>query len=941
MLGNLGNRFFIAYLLSASAALCENPNPVGLVTEAKGVQIRPSGQESFLIAYRGELLYPGDALSVKGGLLSLAFCPTRSSYSTTGNEVLVEKNRVLVNGKEQPSKRPVPFCELPAVPFAQQSRLAYDIAPASAPVKAGGEPAPSRPFSSDETAVLDPLEAALRADPHDLTTRLARAVTLERMFRPGAAAREYAMLSAEAPDAPWIATKKLSLSAASDRAMPHQPRLLAVVVGISHYARLEPERQLRYADQDAALFADYLATSRGRGDSRTAEVSLLLNEGANLAAIRNAIRATFAEAEEHDTVIFFVAGHGSVIESGPSAGAYILAHDSNPEDLKDSGLPMDDLEELTTGSLNPKQVQIYVDVCHSGFIGSLNNRKFNRFVTKLTSDARPTTEVFGLLASHPKEVSYECLNYRHGAFTYFLIRGLNTDEAADVKFHDITARSLSGYVEGQVKSATKQEQNPMDNGTLGGTAALAKLDLIGLSKEQAEAPNEQANAPEACQVSQGRQIAAPEPTSPAPASTDDPFTAAIQHGLILPHVPGSAFDMLGQMRGAVSVAAYLAARNRLLVALENAGQQIILEYLKGEAVDLQASDFEKGEQFFAAAALLSPDDAFIASRRLFCLGRALLFNANTYPAAIEALNDSIRLDPQGAYSYNALGIGLLQTANYQAAIAAFRDAILFAPYWLYARHNLALALTQTGECGEAMRTYQVAMALVPHYSYIPYDLGLLYERLNQPERARSAWRQSLALTPNMARAWNAIGLSYFLEGRLSRASDAYDEALRLAVRPTDRLAIRHDMALLLVKRGQPADAIHDWRLNLAEAPDDLPSLIGLSELLVASGNPGEALPYLSAIVKQRPDYTGARLRLAKTLLQVGKPSDAEAEVKKLLAATPDNADACELLADMRAQNISSAAGLGEAEELYQRALKQAISGEQRNRIRHKLKSLSS
>jgi tetratricopeptide (TPR) repeat protein len=711
--------------------------------------------------------------------------------------------------------------------------------------------------------------------------------------------------------------------------------LLAVVVGISHYPNLSADQQLEYADKDAILFADYLSTSRGRGEARTSQVSMVLNEGATLAAIRMAIRTTFAEAHETDRVVFFVAGHGRVIDKDRNAGAYILASDSDPEDLKDTGLPMDDLEELTTGSLNPKQVEVYVDVCHSGFIGSLNTRKFNRFVTNLADESRPSTSVFGLLASHPKEVSYECLNYGHGAFTYFLIRGFNTTEAADPKFRDITARSLSGYVETQVKNATRQEQNPIDNGTVGGTAALAKPDLEGLGTEQAKVP-------EACEASRGRREPARNAQSQAASDSDDPFTAAIRRRLLLPNVPGSAFDILMQMRATLSPSGYLAARDRLLVALETAGQQIILDYLKGEAVDLQANDFKRGEQLFEAAARLSPGDPFVESRRLFCRGRALLFDPKRYPEAIDALHDSIRLDPRGAYSYNALGIGLLQTADFQGAIAAFRDAILFAPYWLYAHHNLALALTQAGEYNEAIRTYRGAMTLVPRYSYIPYNLGLLYQRLNRPEEAREAWRQSLALTPDMPRAWNAIGLSYFLEGRFDKADDAYRRALKLATRQTDRLAIRHDLALLLARRGQPDEAIRYWRLNTTEAPGDLPSLIGLSGILVALGRTDQALQTLSSIVSQKPEYFGARLQYAKTLFKAGQLAAAAAQAQSILARAPQNADAYELLADLHLQaRTRSPAASPAAAELYRRALQWAGSSEQRSRVRRKLKNLAS
>jgi superkiller protein 3 len=289
-----------------------------------------------------------------------------------------------------------------------------------------------------------------------------------------------------------------------------------------------------------------------------------------------------------------------------------------------------------------------------------------------------------------------------------------------------------------------------------------------------------------------------------------------------------------------------------------------------------------------------------------------------------------------------LGIGLLQTADFQGAIAAFRDAILFAPYWLYAHHNLALALTQAGEYDEAIRTYRAAMALVPRYSYIPYNLGLLYQQLNRPAEAREAWQQALALSPDLARAWNAIGLSYFLEGRLDKAEDGYRSALNRAKRQTDRLAIRHDLALLLARRGQPDEAIRYWRLNTAEAPDDLPSLIGLSDILVARGRTAEALRTLSSIVRQKPEYAGARLQYAKTLFKAGQFAAAAEQAQAILGHGTENPDAYELLADLQVEaRTKSTAELSLATDLYRRALQLSGSSEQRNRVRRKLKNLGS
>jgi tetratricopeptide (TPR) repeat protein len=712
-----------------------------------------------------------------------------------------------------------------------------------------------------------------------------------------------------------------------DRSSTNRALTLGVVVGISNYSQNGVNR-LQFADKDAEGFYGFLLSRRGGASAQN--VALLLDGRATLDSVRTAIKRAFDTAKESDTVILFLAGHGIAMDHGPNRGAYILAVNSNPENLPATALRMEELQSLTSGSLKPRNVRVFVDACHSGVIGSIVSRNFNRFATDLLDDKSPV--VFGLMASRFKELSYECTNYGHGAFTYFLLRGLNTTEAIDARSRRITTDSLNEFVRAHVRSATNQKQNPEAKGGVGDRLELADVTLPGVNPPGFVKP-------ETCVDSRGRDSQAPVATEQEEPSSSDPFSDALRRGEILPGKQGSAFEMLMQRSDHLNPQ-YLADRDRLVVALENAGQQVILDYLRGEEVPQTRDEFQKGEKFFSAASLLSPGDPFIESRRLFCRGRQLIFDRK-YVDAIKILENSIRLFPPGAYSNTAIGIAYLETADFQRAIAAFRDAVQLAPYWAYARHNLALALTQAGQYADAISTYRSAMALVPHYAYIPYNLGLLMQRLNRPQEARQAWEDSIAISPRMARAWNAIGLSHYLEHRYDASDREYRKALDLASDQTDRLVIRHDLALLFVAQKKPDEAIRLWRLNLADKPDDLPSLIGLSDVLIARGQTEPALQTLAALVQSKPDYLGARLQYAKVLFKAAQPHQAAEQLQEIIGSSSENSEVYELLADARAQTQPEPDGRSTAAvvDLYNRALELATSRQQRNRIRHKLQPL--
>jgi tetratricopeptide (TPR) repeat protein len=394
---------------------------------------------------------------------------------------------------------------------------------------------------------------------------------------------------------------------------------------------------------------------------------------------------------------------------------------------------------------------------------------------------------------------------------------------------------------------------------------------------------------------------------------------------------------------------YRLAKYRLVVALEAAGQEVLLEYLKGEAIPQNKNEFKRGEDLFGAASSLLPGDPSIESRRLFCRGRSLLFDAQefsnsnhpqdatrTYTVALDDLQRSIRLNPRGAYSYNALGIAYLQMADFAHAVNAFNDALTFAPNWAYARHNLALAQTQAGQYEQAIQTYRAAIALRLGYAYLPYNLGLLSLRLNRIQEARSEWRDALSIAPDMARAWNALALSYASQGDVKSA-----QALSLAVDRTDRLTIRHDQALLFVKIGEPGSAIPLWRANLNEKADDIPSLIGLSHAFVDSGQLYSASEALSSLIRAKPDYLGAHLEYAQVLIKIGSTSEARVQLQGVLGASPNLPEALEMLADLDVQApiTTSRTSSSDAASLYERALEHALSSEQRKRISRKLRNL--
>jgi uncharacterized caspase-like protein len=116
-------------------------------------------------------------------------------------------------------------------------------------------------------------------------------------------------------------------------------RSWALVIGISKYAGLPGGQQLKFADQDAAAFADTITKCGTPAEN----VRLLMGQQATAAAIRSALGNWLARAaSESDTLYIYFSGHGFYEkEFGES---YLLPYDANPSDPYASALPLRELQ---------------------------------------------------------------------------------------------------------------------------------------------------------------------------------------------------------------------------------------------------------------------------------------------------------------------------------------------------------------------------------------------------------------------------------------------------------------------------------------------------------------------------------------------------------------------------------------------------------------------
>jgi uncharacterized caspase-like protein len=250
--------------------------------------------------------------------------------------------------------------------------------------------------------------------------------------------------------------------AKKERVAGSGPQHWAVVVGVSEYKN-PGIPSLKYADKDAEALADFLRRPEGGGYDND-HMQVLLNKDATLTNVRDKLINFLNQAIDMDLVVIYFAGHGAPEPARPQ-NMYLLTYDSDPSSLGTSAFPMWDIQTVLARYISAKRVVVFTDACHSGGISvnfatrGLADSEPN-LVNQYLADLSKTKEgIVVFTASAAGEVSQEFPDMGHGAFTYYLLEGL--EGKADLNNdYTVTINELMQYVEEQVKRKTHGAQNP-------------------------------------------------------------------------------------------------------------------------------------------------------------------------------------------------------------------------------------------------------------------------------------------------------------------------------------------------------------------------------------------------------------------------------------------------------------------------------------------------
>jgi uncharacterized caspase-like protein/tetratricopeptide (TPR) repeat protein len=634
------------------------------------------------------------------------------------------------------------------------------------------------------------------------------------------------------------ASRKISVSEIKSGIAPDgRGKLWAVVVGVSNYQNLKPEEQLKFAHRDAEAVAAFLRSPEGGGFPSN-QIKVLLNEQATVAAIRTALGSWLARsAESQDVVYVFFAGHG-VVENNEG---YLLAHDSDPQNLYATALSVAELNRIVSERVHTREQVVIVDACHSGKLGLVSRGTagealISRYLDEVDKSGEGS---FRLLASRENERSYEDTRWGggHGVFTYFLLEGLRGKADADTD-GVIRAGELLNYLSEVVPNETNALQHPRASGNIDARLPLAVSAVTRSAANNAEAvaiPNPvpasfslevrgvsgsevYLNATYKGRIrsngvlmidglSSGNQELSIDPPGgetlkqtialttektvldlseaiPEEAAVkSSPLVAQIKEALAKKDLiePGGAWLLYQQLiRETPQEPQRANIEIELKGALEELGQQSVNNYVRTSAQGFNPEQLRRASIAYDLLKRLDPDSPQVEAKRLFAASRVLLSQGKGREA-IFLLEKSIQTDPKTACPFNALGVAYEQISNPDKAMDYYRRAVVLAPGWSLPHYRLGLQYYGRDRAESAAREFKAAVELDTNFLTARWWLVRMYRTADRLAEAEREANELIRMAPTYTPAYVELGLIYEAGRQYGKAAKVFDSYLRSTV----------------------------------------------------------------------------------------------------------------------------------------------------------------
>jgi tetratricopeptide (TPR) repeat protein len=305
-----------------------------------------------------------------------------------------------------------------------------------------------------------------------------------------------------------------------------------------------------------------------------------------------------------------------------------------------------------------------------------------------------------------------------------------------------------------------------------------------------------------------------------------------------------------------------------------------------------------------------------------------------FEAAVEEIEEAIKLEPGRSASYTSLGAVELARGARDQAERAFKTAVELDPTQVVGHLALANHYWAAGRLSEAERSIRTALELEPSNPLANRAMGLfcmMNGRMADAEpyvksmaraasaplslvdyylvagRPRDAIRELEHLKTDRqfsGAAERRLVNAYAAAGDTARSRELVDAILAREPRDAEMLLAKGQ---ILASAGKPDEAFQQVKLASEAAPDWAVAQFALGKALAARGDVEAATRAFHEALRLNPRATAVHVELARLYLVDGSAAEALRSAKEAVRAQPESVDASLALANSLLANGDVAA----------------------------------
>lgn len=194
----------------------------------------------------------------------------------------------------------------------------------------------------------------------------------------------------------------------------------ALIVGVSIFK--DPSINLRFCAKDAKDFSEFLVKEKNFAPDH---IQLLTDSSATRANILSMLGNKWLPrvAAPDDLVVIYFSSHGSPSSLDVGGVNYLVAHDTDVNDLYSTGIAFQDLSRIIKERVHCDRVICLLDACHSGVAAPSAKGLVKAANVNVDLIVQGTGQLV-LSSSSPNQRSWESKRYQGSVFTRHLIEGL-------------------------------------------------------------------------------------------------------------------------------------------------------------------------------------------------------------------------------------------------------------------------------------------------------------------------------------------------------------------------------------------------------------------------------------------------------------------------------------------------------------------------------------